>query len=177
MNPPTERVEGNRSEGWSPIQGAFWRAGAIAPGFEFERVLPKLTDEAVQQIHVAGEEEKPFFLYFALPAPHTPWVPLDRYRDTSDAGLYGDFVVQVDHTVGRIMEALREAGVEQNTLIIFTSDNGPVWYQRDRERFGHASTGRWRGMKGDAWEGGHRMPFIARWPGEVPKETTSHARH
>jgi arylsulfatase A-like enzyme len=81
--------------------------------------------------------------------------------------MYGDFVAQVDHTVGRVLKALEKAGEKKDTLVIFTSDNGPVWYDKDVDRFNHDSAGGFRGMKGDAWEAGHRMPFIARWPGVV----------
>lgn len=164
---PTERAGANSSPGWTRIQGAFWREGGIAPGFEFEKVLPQLTDEAVAQVTRLSQQEAPFFLYVALPAPHTPWLPLKPFRGQSGAGMYGDFVLQVDSSVGCILDALRKSGVEEETLIIFTSDNGPVWYPQDVEKFEHASAGPLRGMKGDAWEGGHRMPLIVRWPERV----------
>ncbi len=81
--------------------------------------------------------------------------------------MYGDFVTMVDAMVGRVLASLEAAGMADDTLVIFSSDNGPVWYARDVERFGHDGVGGLRGMKGDAWEGGHRMPFIVRWPGKV----------
>ncbi|MCK5944862.1 MAG: arylsulfatase, partial [Planctomycetes bacterium] len=166
---PTDRIAASATEGWSPIQGAFWRAGGIAPGFVHERVLPELGDEAVRVIrgHAAVAEPRPLFLYLALPAPHTPWLPLERFRGTSQAGRYGDFVAQVDATIGRVLTALADAGMADDTLVLFSSDNGPVWYPRDVEKFGHSASGPWRGMKGDAFEGGHRVPFVARWPGRV----------
>ena len=89
-------------------------------------------------------------MYVALAAPHTPWLPADSLRGASDAGLYGDFVRQVDGAVGRILAALDRLGVRENTLVVFSSDNGPVWYQKDVEQFQHRSTTVHRGMKADA---------------------------
>lgn len=169
VQPPTEKIEANQSEGWSPIQGAFWRAGGIAPDLELTDVLPRFTDEAVAAIdrHAKQTVEKPMFLYLAYPAPHTPWLPAKPYLGKSQAGMYGDFTVMVDAMIGRVMKALDDAKMSGNTLLVFTSDNGPVWYDADVERFGHDSMGPWRGMKADAWEAGHRMPFIVRWPERV----------
>ena len=99
-----------------------------------------------------------------LTAPHTPWLPGERFMKSSPNGLYGAFVTHVDDCVRRIDEAITEAGVKDITIIVITSDNGPVWYAKDEERTGHYSRGMTRGMKGDAWEGGHRVPFIIRWP-------------
>jgi arylsulfatase A len=87
--------------------------------------------------------------------------------------MYGDFMMMVDHEIGRILKALDEAGMADDALVIFTSDNGPVWYPVDVERFGHDSAGGLRGMKGDAWEAGHRMPFVVRWPGRVEPGSVS----
>ena len=81
--------------------------------------------------------------------------------------MYGDFTAMVDHMIGRVLTALEESGMKDDTLVIFSSDNGPVWYAKDTERYDHNSTGGMRGMKGDAYDGGHRMPFIVRWPGNV----------
>ncbi|MFP6666401.1 MAG: sulfatase-like hydrolase/transferase, partial [Pirellulales bacterium] len=93
----------------------------------------------------------------------------------SGAGMYGDFVMQVDHVVGQVLGSLKQAGTSDNSLVIFSSDNGPVWYDKDTDRFGHRSCGPLRGIKASAWEGGHRMPFIARWPDRIPAgKTTSH---
>ena len=87
--------------------------------------------------------------------------------------MYGDFVVMVDAMVGRVLEALDDTGIADDTLVIFTSDNGPVWYEQDVQRFGHDSSGGLRGMKADAWEAGHRMPFLVRWPGQVKPSSTA----
>ncbi len=181
--PPTDSVEDNHSEGWSDIQGAFWRAGGIAPDLDLAEVLPRFTNEAVQLIerHHAQHTEQPLFLYVALPAPHTPWLPSEAFRGTSGAGEYGDFVSMVDSEVGTILSALERAGMAENTMVVLTSDNGPVWYPQDAERYHHHSNAGirssggsttsemayFRGMKGDAHEGGHHMPFIVRWPNVV----------
>jgi len=173
--PPAEEIGGSNSEGWSPIQGAFWRGGGIAPGFRHDDVLPRFEDEAVRGIlsHANSEPDKPLFLYLALPAPHTPWLPLGEFEGKSEAGMYGDFMMQVDRTVERVLEALDEAGMAEDTLVFFSSDNGPVWYETDVEKYGHSSTGPLRGMKADSWEGGHRVPFLARWPGKIPAGAVS----
>jgi arylsulfatase A len=175
VEPPSGRIGASSTDGWSPIQGAFWREGGIAPGLDLAEVLPRFTEEAEGVIRRHGAEagEKPLFLYVAFPAPHTPWLPAEEDRGKSGAGLYGDFVVMVDRMVGRLLGALDEAGMTDDTLVILTSDNGPVWYEADVERFGHDSAGGWRGMKGDAWEAGHRMPFIVRWPGRVKRGQVS----
>jgi arylsulfatase A-like enzyme len=167
--PPTDTISANNSPGWSPIQGAFWRAGGIAPGLELKDVLPRFTKEAVATIrtHAESHASEPLLLYLAYPAPHTPWLPSPEFQGKSRAGMYGDFMEMVDAMIARVLLALTEAGMAKDTLVIFTSDNGPVWYDVDVERFGHDSAGGLRGMKGDAWEGGHRMPFIVRWPQHV----------
>ncbi len=173
--PPTEHIDENHSEGWSPVQGAFWRAGGIAPGMKLHDVLPRFTDEAVKVIegHRKIAARQPLMLYLAYPAPHTPWLPSAEFQGRSQAGMYGDFTAMVDAMIGRVLEAIDEAGMADDTLVMFSSDNGPVWYDKDIERFGHDSAGGLRGMKGDAWEAGHRMPFIVRWPGKVKPGSVS----
>jgi arylsulfatase A-like enzyme len=174
---PTDHIEAHASQGWSPIQGEYWRAGGIAPGLALKDVLPCLTEEALRVIDSQAKANqtcrKPFLLYFAPTAPHTPWLPSTEFAGKSKAGLYGDFAMMVDSEIGRILAALDKSGLSEETLVIFTSDNGPVWYEADVARLGHASVGRLRGMKADAWEGGHRMPFIVRWPGRVKSGTVS----
>ena len=175
VEPPTEHIGDNNTEGWSPIQGEFWRAGGIAPNLKLHDVLPKFTEEACQVIQSHGESNRnqPFFLYLAYPAPHTPWLPAESFIGASDAGLYGDFMSMVDAMIGRVLTTLDEEGFTQETIVIVTSDNGPVWYDIDRGRFDHDSVGGLRGMKADAWEGGHRMPFIVRWPDKVKGGTVN----
>lgn len=172
VTPPTDHIAANSSEGWSPIQGAFWREGGIAPDLELVEVTPRFTDEAIRIIK-GHDPAGPLMLYLAYPSPHTPWLPAPEFEGISGAGMYGDFMAMVDHEVGRVLAALDEAGIADRSMVIFTSDNGPVWYPEDVERFGHDSTGGFRGMKGDVWEGGHRMPFIVRWPGRVAPGATS----
>lgn len=173
--PPTDSIKANSSENWSPIQGKFWREGGIAPGLELIDVLPRFTEEAQKVIygHHASRPDEPLMLYWALPAPHTPWLPTGPHEGKSDAGLYGDFMEMVDAKVGEVLHALEETGMARETLVIFTSDNGPVWYERDINRFNHDSSGGLRGIKGDAYEGGHRMPFIVRWPGMIAPGSVS----
>ena len=167
--PPTDTIKANHSEGWSPIQGAFWREGGIAPGLELGDVLPRFTDEAIEIIrsHATAATGQKLMLYLAYPAPHTPWLPSAEFAGRSEAGMYGDFAMMVDAMVGRVLSVLDENGMTEDTLVVFASDNGPVWYEVDVERLGHDSAGGLRGMKGDAWEAGHRMPFIVRWPARV----------
>jgi arylsulfatase A-like enzyme len=172
---PTDKIDDRNSEGWTRIQGEFWRAGGIAPGLELKDVLPRFTDEAVDVIstHAKSDRNEPLFLYLAYPAPHTPWLPSSEFQGKSGADMYGDFAMMVDAMIGKVLNALAENQMTQETLVIFTSDNGPVWYEQDVERFGHDSSGGLRGMKADAWECGHRMPFIAKWPGHVPANAVS----
>jgi len=174
--PPTDSVDDNFSGGiWTDIQGAFWREGGIAPDMELIDVLPRFTDESIELIenHSSENQDQPLFLYLAYPAPHTPWLPTEEFEGVSDAGMYGDFMAMVDAEIGRILSATDEANMFDETLVIFTSDNGPVWFDKDKEHFGHDSQGGLRGMKGDAYEAGHRVPFIVRWPGVIEKGTES----
>ena len=175
--PPTDHIEKESSEGWSPIQGSFWRAGGIAPGLELKDVLPQFTDEAIKVIeeHSRGSVYKgqPLMLYLAYPAPHTPWLPSPEFEGKSGAGMYGDFMQMVDAQIGMVIDAMERTGMSENTLLVFSSDNGPVWYDVDTQRYGHDSSGGLRGMKADAWEAGHRMPFIVRWPGRVKQGSIS----
>ncbi|MGB1707822.1 MAG: sulfatase family protein [Rubripirellula sp.] len=175
VSPPTARIEARNTKGWSNIQGEFWRAGGIAPGMELKDVLPRFTDEAISVIeqHGRNSTNQPLFLYLAYPAPHTPWLPEKAFRGKSGAGMYGEFTMMVDHMIGRVLNALKQADMADDTLVIFSSDNGPVWYENDVERFDHDSSGGLRGMKADAWECGHRMPFIVRWPGKVKPGTVN----
>src|SRR5262245_45513541 len=144
----------------------FWRAGAIAPGFKHEAVLPMLTEKAIAFIEKQSSD-KAFFLYLPLSAPHTPWMPMAGFRGKSGADYYGDFVAQVDDTVGRVLKALDESDLAGNTLIFFTSDNGAHWLPEDIAKWGHHANGNLRGQKADIWEGGHRVPLIVRWPKNI----------
>ncbi|MBX3398970.1 MAG: arylsulfatase [Gemmataceae bacterium] len=153
-------------------------AGLMLPDWKLVDVLPALEKRAVEHIEKSAKENKPFFLYLPLTSPHFPVVPTAEFQGKSRAGDYGDFVVQTDRVVGSVLDALKKAGVEKNTLVIFTSDNGPEVveikngaYDRLKD-FGHASMGAFRGTKRDAWEGGHRVPFLAHWPGKIQPDTS-----
>ncbi|WP_231956338.1 sulfatase-like hydrolase/transferase [Posidoniimonas polymericola] len=163
---PTDSVEDEFSPDWSPIQGRRRLGGKIAPGMQLDQTLPRFTDEAIAVIREHGKSGRqgPLLLYLAYPAPHTPWLPSAEHRGQSDAGLYGDFAEMVDSEIGRVTSELKDSGIWDDTLIVFASDNGPCWSEKDVQRFGHDSAGGLRGMKGDAWEAGHRMPFIVSWP-------------
>jgi len=182
--PPYCHIENDRTVGIPsvPNWAHFNRPGPMLPGWNWVNVLPDHSARAVRVIEQLAnvEPRRPFFLYFALTSPHYPVVPDPAFRGRSSAGEYGDFVAQTDAVVGEVLEALKRTGATDNTLVIFTSDNGPEItgevdpgvYDR-LEQFGHASMGRLRGAKRDLWEGGHRVPYIARWPGQIAAGTTS----
>jgi len=153
----------------------YWRAGPISPSFRHIDVLPVLAEKATAFIdkQASSNPEQPFFLYLPLSAPHTPWLPTEDFVGRSQAGPYGDFVTQVDWTVGQVVATLHRLNLEKNTLLIVTSDNGAHWRAGDIERYGHRANGNLRGQKADIWEGGHRVPLIARWPDSIPAGTVS----
>ena len=174
--PATNMVDNSTSvggaEGWNNIQGEFWRAGHVAADFQHAEVTSRFANEACNVIE-SHDGKKPLFLYLALPSPHTPWLPAEQFVGKSGAGMYGDFVMTVDSVVGQVLTSLDKAGLGDDTLVMFSSDNGPVWYQKDIDKFGHKSVGPLRGVKASAWEGGHRVPFIARWPDHIKPGTTN----
>jgi arylsulfatase A len=170
---PNEHTEGNDLDTDSYATGAFWRPGRIAKGFDFYEVLPRFVEKAKNFVASHANDEKPFFLYLPLAAPHSPWVPKKEYDGSSGAGQYGDFVQMVDAQVGNFLKGLEELGITDNTIVIFTSDNGPFWKPDYIERFDHRAASMYRGMKADTYEGGHRIPFIVRWPGKVEAGSSS----
>lgn len=152
------------------------RPGPACSDWDFYEVLPTLTKKAVTWIEKRKGQESPFFLYFPLPSPHAPIVPTDEFDGRSQAGPYGDFVVQSDWSCGQLLEALKRAGVSENTLVIFTADNGPERYAYPRaEKYDHWSAEPFRGLKRDIYEGGHHVPFVVKWPGVVAPGSTSDA--
>ncbi len=150
------------------------RRGICAKGWTHEDVLPTLRKKACTFIkESATEKESPFFLYLPLTAPHTPVVPNKEFLGKSECGIYGDFVVEIDDIVGEIVQTVKELGITDNTMIIFSSDNGPESLTNAyRETFGHKSTWKYRGIKRDNWEGGHRVPFIVSCPEYVKPAST-----
>jgi len=179
--PPYCFIENDRTVGLpteDKPSNMFGHPGPMLPGWDLTRILPTLTDKAVAFIdrHCQKRPERPFFLYFASTAPHTPIVPDAPYRGKSRAGKYGDFVHQVDASIGRIMNAIRRHGLEQDTIFIVTSDNGSPARNGENasgpigsvpKQFGHHPSYIYRGIKADIWDGGHRIPLIVRWPNGV----------
>jgi arylsulfatase A-like enzyme len=150
--------------GWGISEGAA-QAHALRPVDKIDLVL---ADKARE--FIAKNSDAPFFLYLAFLEPHWPLVPSPEFQGSSEVGRYGDCVQQLDAQVGKVLETLKANGLAENTLVIFTSDNGAALYAEVLQK-GHRSNGALLGQKTDAWEGGHRVPFIARWPGRIPAGT------
>ena len=153
------------------------RVGMIAPDFpmeEVDSVFLKKSREFMDE-HRRTSPDKPFFLYHATRSAHLPSFPGKAFQGKTKAGPHGDFIFELDHIVGELMKHLEKLGLADNTLIIFTSDNGPETTSVVHMRADHAHDGArpWRGIKRDAWEGGHRVPLIVRWPGRVKSGSTS----
>lgn len=152
-----------------------WRPGVRAKNFNHEEVLPRCTEEALAFIQRQARQEQPFFLYYALPAPHTPILPTKRFQGASETTSYGDFCLQVDDEMGQILNQLDDLGIADNTLFIFTSDNGasPRADFAELAMFGHHPSYHFRGKKADIFEGGHRVPLLARWPRQIGAGTVT----
>ena len=148
--------------------------GPMVPGWRFDQILPKLTEKAVEYVTQRSADRQPFFLYFALTSPHEPIAPSARFAGKSGISPLADFLMETDWAVGQVMEALEKSGQAQNTLLIFTADNGHCPYTGLQPLLdaGHWPSQRFRGYKADVWEGGHRVPLVARWPGVVKAGTT-----
>ncbi|MFP6581589.1 MAG: arylsulfatase [Candidatus Hydrogenedentota bacterium] len=178
--PPFVYIEGDELIGIPTVTKHFYRDGIAEKDFEALDVLPELTRRAGNYIdhHAnAAKNGEPFFLYFPLTAPHTPIVPTDEWAGKSNVNGYADFVMQVDHTVGEVLAALERNGLSENTLVIFTSDNGcsPEANFRELADKGHDPSYVFRGHKADIFEGGHRVPFFAKWPGHIKKNSKTDA--
>jgi arylsulfatase A-like enzyme len=163
---PTDHTDGKKEN--KEGRGVFWREGEKAPSFVFENVLDNITKKSVSFIDDKTKGDSPFFLYFSLTAPHTPWLPVGRAVGKSKAGRYGDYVTMVDDAVGAVVAALEKAGELDNTLIIVTSDNGSNWKPQDKKKYAHRANYIYKGQKADIYDGGHRVPYIAQWPGVIP---------
>ncbi|MFM7206241.1 MAG: sulfatase-like hydrolase/transferase [Planctomycetaceae bacterium] len=156
-----EEVPGQPKEGrWE------CRPGPARSDWDFYRVLPTLTERAEAFVRARKGDPQPFFLYVPLPSPHAPIIPTDEFDGRSQAGPFGDFVAQTDDACGRVLTALRESGLENTTIVVFSADNGAEVYAYARDAaFDHWSSAPFRGIKRDLYEGGHHVPFLLRWPG------------
>ena len=161
---------------------AFYRKGEIADDFQIGDCLDHLTEKAVGFIKNNANEDRPFFLYLALPSPHKPVTPSKIFQGKSELGPYGDYIMQVDAAVGTVLSAIDDSSIRDNTFVVFTSDNGSFMKRLEDGKSDHVDdptsqgyrvdshrpNGMLRGTKADIWEAGHRVPLIVRWPGQVP---------
>ncbi|MEM7369395.1 MAG: arylsulfatase [Bacteroidota bacterium] len=164
----------------------FIRRGETGAGFEFDKTLYHLTEKAMGFIEEQSRTEQPFFLYMPLTGPHKPALPHADFAGKSGLGPYADLVMEVDASVGKIMSTLKERGLSENTLVIYTSDNGSYMYRYEDQEVDHVTDNSkqgyvaknhkankdWRGTKADIWEAGHRVPFIVRYPGMIEAGST-----
>ena len=158
---------------FDPSQGSVMPKGfvgcPIAPMWQFDDILPTITRRAVRQIQDLAQLDRPFFLFFSMTSPHEPIVPSANFRGKSGIAPIADFVMETDWSAGQVIQAIDDADIAEDTIVIFTADNGHSHYTGWHELVdaGHAPSGPYRGHKGDIWEGGHRVPLIVRWPTRV----------
>ena len=147
----------------------------MAPGWRLQDILPEITSRAVRHIHQRAQLSKPFFLFFSMTSPHEPIVPSKRFQGKSGIAPIADFVMETDWSAGQVIQAVDDAGLADNTIIIFTADNGHSHYTGWQELVDvqHLPSGPYRGHKGDIWEGGHRVPLVIRWPARIAAGTSS----
>ena len=145
----------------------------MAPDFVDSECLTRFTDKSIEWIKSragAARGGEPFFLYLPYTSPHKPVIPLEQFRGKGEAGAYGEFMIETDHHLGRILDTLDSEKIAENTIVIYTSDNGPETTWKERiEKFGHHSNGIYREGKRSIYEGGHRVPFLIRWPAKIPE--------
>lgn len=170
--PPYVYIEDDKPQVTRIVEKKFLRSGPADIDFEAIDVLPRLTEKAISYIRKRANpenKEQPFFLYMPLNAPHTPILPTPEWQDKSGLNKYGDFTMQVDDSVGKVLQAIDENGFKDNTLFIFSTDNGcsPAADIPSMEARGHYANYHFRGHKADIFEGGHRVPFLVRWPDVV----------
>ena len=173
---PGARERSTQARDTLPNPGGKWRwdndEGWMAPGYRFVGADQLFLDKTVDFITQHREEhpEQPFFAVLSTQICHAPVLPAEGSVGKTEAGPRGDFVAELDALTGRLLDTLDALGIDDNTLVLFNSDNGPetvhtIWMREDHE---HDAAGGWRGVKRDGWEGGHRVPFLARWPGRIP---------
>ncbi|MFH4967453.1 arylsulfatase [Gaetbulibacter sp. M240] len=148
---------------------AWWRKGPIGSDFVHEEVTPNVFNKTFKFIRERAQKSKPFFIYLALPSPHTPILPTKDFQGKSGLNPYADFVMEIDAYMGQLEATIKKAGIEKNTIIVFTSDNGcsPRANFTALEELGHDPSAIYRGTKSDIFEGGHRVPFIVKWPAKI----------
>ncbi|MEN8186061.1 MAG: arylsulfatase [Bacteroidota bacterium] len=154
---------------------SWWRKGPTSKDFIHDDVTPNFFRRSFKYIKERSKEDDPFFLYLALPSPHTPILPTEEWQDKSGLNPYGDFVMMIDAYMGQLEKVIKEAKIEDNTIVIFTSDNGcsPAAKTDELEEKGHYPSYIYRGYKADIFEGGHRVPFIVKWPKKINKGIVS----
>ena len=171
---PTAQYKYSPEDGHVVMPRGF-EGSPMAPGWKFDDILPELTRRAVDYIHRRAQAGQPFFLYFPQTSPHEPVVPSPAFKGKSGIAPIADFVMETDWSAGQVIKAIDDAGIADNTIVIFTADNGHSHYTgwQDLMDAGHLPSGPYRGHKGDVWEGGHRVPMVVRWPGQVAAGSTS----
>lgn len=170
---PTEAFQPDPAEGVVLPQG--FVGAPAAPNWRMQDILPEITRRAVDQVHKRAKANQPFFLYFSMTSPHEPVVPSKTFRGKSGIAPIADFVMETDWSAGQVIKAVDDAGIAENTIVIFTADNGHSHYTGWEELVaaGHLPSGPYRGHKGDIWEGGHRVPLVIRWPNRIDAGKTS----
>ena len=188
--PPYCFIENDRTLGIPSIpkpKSVYGTDGDMLPGWRLDAILPALEKRACDFVRRCTSEKKPYFLYLPLTSPHTPLAVAEAWRGKSGFGLYGDWVMQTDAVLGSVLAAIDQSGTSDNTLVLFTSDNGCAPYigldyeaentrvgrVKELEDKGHFPSAGFRGYKSDIWEGGHRVPFVARWPEVVKPDSRS----
>lgn len=164
---PTAKFQPDRNEGVVLPSG--FAGTPAAPDWKMQDILPEITQRAVKYIQGRKQEKHPFFLYFSMTSPHEPIVPSQKFQGQSGIAPIADFVMETDWSVGQVVKAIDDAGLRDDTIILFTADNGHSHYTGWQQLIaaGHQPSGPYRGHKGDIWEGGHRVPLVVRWPEHV----------